>query len=89
MIPTMTMQSSSTHAPYSPAIMSLLPLLYVGWSDRNLSLAELDLLKSKVAGMKWLSDADKALLMRWGNPKNPPSPGSLIRSRWSKKITAR
>jgi acyl-CoA oxidase len=82
----MTMQSKPSKAPYSPAILSLLPLLYVAWSDRSLTQAELELLKGKVATMKWLSDADKALLMRWGNPKNPPSPELF--NQWASLIHA-
>lgn len=82
----MTMQSTSTKAPYSPAILSLLPLFYVAWSDRTLSRSELELLKKKVAGFKWLSDADRALMARWANPKNPPSPELF--NQWASLIHA-
>ncbi|MFK8055971.1 MAG: acyl-CoA dehydrogenase [Saprospiraceae bacterium] len=70
----MTTQKPQSKTHYSPAILSLLPLLYVAWSDRTLTRSELELLKEKMATLKWLSQADRTLLLRWGNPKNPPSP---------------
>ncbi len=58
---------------YSPAVLSLLPMLYVAWADRKLSAAEVELLRAKVRDAEWLSQADRELLMRWGNPRTPPS----------------
>ena len=67
----------ATTAPHaqrlSPAVQSLLPLLYVAWADRSLTRQEVQLLRDKVGGLPWLSEADRQLLFAWGDPKTPPS----------------
>ncbi|MEM6965866.1 MAG: acyl-CoA dehydrogenase [Bacteroidota bacterium] len=59
---------------YSPGVMSLLPLFYVGWADSVLSPSEINLIRKKIRGLPFLTKEDKAILKEWGNPKNPPSP---------------
>ncbi len=60
-------------SPYSPGVMSLLPLYYVGWADSLLSPSEVKLIQNKIAKLLFLSKADHQLLSEWGNPANPPS----------------
>lgn len=66
-------QKPLSFAPYSPGVMSILPLLYVGWADSVLSPSEVKLIKTKVNELDFLTDEDKATLTKWGNPAKPPS----------------
>ena len=62
-----------TPTTYSPALRALLPLLYVGWADRRLTRDELQLLRERVDALRWLSPGERAQLLLWGDPRNPPS----------------
>ena len=62
------------HKKYSPGVLSLLPLYYVGWSDNILSPSEVELAAKKIQELDYLSAADKELLKSWSDPTNPPSP---------------
>ena len=57
----------------SSGVLSLLPLFYIGWSDSVLSPSEMTLIHHKIAEMGFLTDADKAYLIRYTDPRNPPS----------------
>ena len=58
---------------YSPGILSMLPLFYVGWSDSVLSPSEIKLIHDKISGFSFLTDQDKAYLISYTDPQNPPS----------------
>jgi acyl-CoA oxidase len=58
---------------YSPGVLSLLPLYYVGWADSILSPAEVKLIREKVNKLDFLTIADKRQLIEWTDPSNPPS----------------
>lgn len=58
---------------YSPQVALLIPLFYIGWSDSVLSPSEVNLIQAKINEFKWLSDEDKAQLLAWSNPLQPPS----------------
>ena len=58
---------------YSPGVMSLLPLFYVGWADRVLSPTELKLITQKLKEFPFLNDEDQALLSQWSDPSRVPS----------------
>ncbi|MEM1322820.1 MAG: acyl-CoA dehydrogenase [Bacteroidota bacterium] len=57
---------------YSPGVMSLIPLFYVGWADSVLSPSEVQLIQKKVKALPFLTAADKKLLATWSNPAQPP-----------------
>ena len=59
---------------YSPGILSLLPLYYVGWADSILSPGEVKLIREKVNKLDFLTIADKRQLVQWTDPSNPPTP---------------
>ena len=59
---------------YSPGILSLLPLYYVGWADSVLSPSEIKLIQKKISELDFLTDEDILTLKEWSDPKNPPSP---------------
>ena len=58
----------------SPGVLSLLPLFYVGWSDSVLSPSEMSLIHSAINDMKILTKEDKKYLLKWSDPKKPPTP---------------
>ncbi|MEN0003446.1 MAG: acyl-CoA dehydrogenase [Bacteroidota bacterium] len=67
----------STNPPirftYSPAIQSLIPLLYAAWSDQVLSPSEVRALKAKGYKLSFLTDEDREVLLHWTNPKQRPT----------------
>lgn len=59
---------------YSPAVLSLMPMIYVAWSDRVLTPSEVNILRQEADKIDFLTTDDKALLSEWSNPHRPPSP---------------
>ena len=59
---------------YSPAVLSLMPLIYAAWSDRVLTPSEVRILRRQANGLTFLTEDDKSLLLDWSNPIRPPSP---------------
>ncbi len=57
----------------SAGILSLLPLFYIGWSDSVLSPSEMELIHKKIKALGFLTAEDKAYLIRYTDPRNPPS----------------
>lgn len=57
----------------SPGVLSLLPLFYVGWSDSVLSPTEMNILHDKLKSFDFLDEEDKSYLIKWTDPKHPPS----------------
>ena len=58
---------------FSPGILSMLPLFYVGWSDSVLSPSEMKLIHKKLSEFDFLTKEDKAYLIEFTNPQSPPS----------------
>lgn len=65
--------NSSPSIDITPGILTMLPLFYVGWSDSVLSPSEIKLIHSKLENAKFLSEDEKSYLIRYTDPKNPPS----------------
>ncbi|MFK7806179.1 MAG: acyl-CoA dehydrogenase, partial [Saprospiraceae bacterium] len=63
---------NNTFTSYSPGVMSLIPLYYVGWADSLLSPSEVKLIQKKINELSFLSREDKTLLKEWSNPAQPP-----------------
>jgi len=76
--------NTATKETLSPGILSLIPIFYVGWSDSVLSPSEVKLIHKKIKGYKFLSAEDKAYLIKWCNPKNPPS--KEVFKQWAKAL---
>ena len=57
----------------SPGIQAMLPFLYAAWSDRHLSVHEIESLREEAAGLPFLTREDKITLMNWSDPAKPPS----------------
>lgn len=58
---------------YSPGIISVLPLFYIGWSDSVLSPSEMKSIQKIINEMDFLSSEDQETLLSWTDQKNPPS----------------
>ena len=69
---------------YSPQLTALLPLYYVGWSDSVLGPSEVELIQQKVKDYHWLSEADRAQLVAWTDPQEPPS--DETQAEWAAQI---
>ena len=65
--------SIDTKTDLSPGVLSMLPMFYVGWSDSVLSPSEISLIHDKLNTFDFLSKEDKTYLIKWTNPKQPPS----------------
>ncbi len=57
----------------SSGVLSLLPLFYIGWSDSVLSPSEMALIHKKIQSLGFLTPEEKAYLIRYTDPRNPPS----------------
>jgi acyl-CoA oxidase len=54
---------------YSPGILSVLPLFYIGWSDSVLSPSELKSIEQHIQAMSFLEENDKKQLVEWVQKK--------------------
>lgn len=63
---------SAHTGPFTPGIQAMLPLLYAAWSDRHLNLKEINALRALAADLPFLTDEDKATLLKWSDPAFPP-----------------
>ena len=59
---------------FSPGVLSMLPLFYVGWSDSVLSPTEMEVIHKQLNKLEFLTPEDRAYLVKFTDPKNPPSP---------------
>jgi len=69
---------------FSPGVLSMLPLFYVGWSDSVLSPSEIKLIHKTLDSIDFLSDDDKNYLISHTDPKMPPS--AQVFKSWLKAI---
>jgi acyl-CoA oxidase len=56
----------------SRGVAAVLPLLYVAWADGVLSPTQAARLRARLAEQDWLTDADRAQLGAWLDPRRPP-----------------
>lgn len=57
----------------TPGILSMLPLFYIGWSDSVLSPSEMKIIHKQLEQMDFLTKEEKAYLVKYTDPKHPPS----------------
>ncbi len=57
----------------SPGIQAMLPFLYAAWTDRHLSVPEIESLRRDAGKLAFLSKADRQVLAEWSDPVNPPN----------------
>lgn len=58
---------------FSPGVISMLPLFFVGWRDSILSPTEMKMIHLRIREMKHLTNEDKNYLIAYTDPTNPPS----------------
>ncbi len=68
----------------SQSVTSLLPLIYVGWSDSVLSPSEIREIRRTISNLHFLSKEDKAYLEKYLDPSNPPS--EIVFKSWLRAI---
>ncbi len=61
----------------SKGVLPFLPMMYVAWADGILTPTELSTVQQKIQEQGWLSEEATALLRKWLDPQNPPTPGQL------------
>lgn len=59
---------------FSPGVLSMLPLFYVGWSDSVLSPSEMNMIHKQLDQLEFLTEEDRTYLVKWTDPTDPPSP---------------
>ncbi|MGD2070344.1 MAG: acyl-CoA dehydrogenase [Gemmatimonadota bacterium] len=64
-----------------PETLTLLPLVYVAWSDGVLTEAELRAIRERIDDQAWLDAESRERILAWLDPGAPPSPSSLARLR--------
>ncbi len=67
------MSSILTEEKLTPGVLSMLPIFYVGWSDSVLSPTEIDYIHSLIKKADWLEAKEKEYLIKYSDPKSPPS----------------
>jgi len=75
------MSNNPPVSSYSPGVLTLLPLYYVGWADSILSPSEVKLIHERINELDFLSKSDRKLLCDWSDPGKPPS--KKLFSEWS------
>jgi acyl-CoA oxidase len=58
-------------------LLSLLPLIYVAWSDSDLTLAEWRMIAERIDKLELPEESKLSVLERWLNPDMPPEPSEL------------
>jgi len=71
-----------------PRLAPLVPMLYVAWTDGDLSHEELRALGAAARAQPWLDLRSSAVLARWLDPLTPPSPRALAQLREHIRHTA-
>ncbi|MCB9080356.1 MAG: acyl-CoA dehydrogenase family protein [Lewinellaceae bacterium] len=56
----------------SPGIRTLIPWLFVAWSDQVLTPSEVRALQQQAAKLSFLTPEDREVLARWSDPARPP-----------------
>ena len=62
-----------TNTTTTPGIQAMLPFLYAAWSDRHLSVPEIESLRKEAGALEFLSAEDRRVLLEWSDPVRPPS----------------
>ena len=68
----------------SNGILSVLPLIYVGWSDSVLSPTEITEIQTRISNLTHINDEDKKYLENCLDPLNPPDDSTF--KFWGKQI---
>jgi acyl-CoA oxidase len=64
-----------------PRLAPLVPMLYVAWTDGELTPQEVHAMGAAARAQPWLDLRSSAVLARWLDPLNPPTPSALAQVR--------
>ncbi len=78
------MSNNPPISSYSPGVLTLLPLYYVGWADSILSPSEVKLIHDQINKLDFISKEDQKLLRQWSDPGKPPT--KKLFKEWSSLI---
>ncbi len=78
----MAQETSHTNAKLSDLtehedLIPIMPMIYVAWSDGDLTSDEVRNIRARAAEQDWLSEEAKRRLARWLNPDDPPAPREM------------
>lgn len=62
-----------------PRFLTLVPLVYVMWSDGEVDAEEVRSVVDRVAALRWSSEAERQVIEDWLNASKPPQPSQLRR----------
>ena len=65
---------TSEYVKSNPTLHIFLPIFYMVWSDAVLTPSEIKTIKESIDKQQWLTDQEKAFLLKQINPASPPSP---------------
>jgi acyl-CoA oxidase len=77
---TIDQRMSAKDSPFTPGVVSFLPVFYVGWKDSILSTTEMKYIHKLIAKMDHLTDSEKSYLIGHTDPQNPP--GKELYKEW-------
>ena len=66
--------TDNKQSKFSPGVLSMLPMFYVGWSDSVLSPTEMKVIHAQLEKLDFLTADDRSYLIKFTDPKNPPGP---------------
>lgn len=65
--------TDNKQSKFSPGVLSMLPMFYVGWSDSVLSPTEMKVIHKQLDALEFLTEEDRKYLINFTDPTNPPS----------------
>lgn len=71
------MSEARASLPFDEQLRPFWPLLYVAWSDGELTEEEAELVRARLAAAPWLAPAARDALQRWLDPALPPTAAEL------------
>ena len=80
------MPKSAESQQINNGLLTLLPMLYVGWADGLLTPTEAVKIRERLEKESWMTEAEKERMAEWLDPRRPP--GEMDLRRWLQVIRA-
>ncbi|MFB6373018.1 MAG: hypothetical protein ABEN55_07865, partial [Bradymonadaceae bacterium] len=72
-----TLMRQLTDLTQNERLIPILPMIYVAWSDGDLTDDEIRQIRGTAADQEWLDSDAKDRLARWLDPEDPPKPRTM------------